>query len=378
LALVLAGATLSVLAGAASSGQPNERSRAEMLAKRAGERLVALQRDADLLAAQERTVLNDLRKLELDRQIRAEQLKQAEADLAGLRADLTATESKMASLQATEQAARPELRSRLVEMYKLGQARYARVLLSTPDLRQIGQAARTVAVLARLDRDRVARYQETIDALRATRSTLEERERQATGAKAAAEQAQAALARATQAKNDLVRDIDRRRDLNAQLSAELQTAQQKLQLTLRESGGSPGGEIASGLPLRPFKGDLAWPVAGQLRRRFGGTSGLPGSSSNGIEVTAEDGSPVSAIHDGVVAFAGSFSGFGNLVILDHGSQALSLYGDLLEVSVAKGTRVDRGQPVGSAGPLPSGGTGLYFELRIDGHPVDPLQWLQRK
>jgi murein hydrolase activator len=66
------------------------------------------------------------------------------------------------------------------------------------------------------------------------------------------------------------------------------------------------------------------------------------------------------------------------VILDHGSQTFSLYGDLLDIAVAKGARVDRGQPLGSAGPLPSGGAGVYFELRVDGRPVDPLQWLRRK
>jgi septal ring factor EnvC (AmiA/AmiB activator) len=46
--------------------------------------------------------------------------------------------------------------------------------------------------------------------------------------------------------------------------------------------------------------------------------------------------------------------------------------------VAKGARVDRAQPVGSVGPLPGGGTGAYFELRIDGRPVDPLQWLKKR
>jgi hypothetical protein len=57
-----------------------------------------------------------------------------------------------------------------------------------------------------------------------------------------------------------------------------------------------------------------------------------------------------AVHGGTVAFAGTFSGFGNLVILDHGSQTFSLYGDLLEIAVTKGARVDRGQPLGSVGP----------------------------
>jgi septal ring factor EnvC (AmiA/AmiB activator) len=66
------------------------------------------------------------------------------------------------------------------------------------------------------------------------------------------------------------------------------------------------------------------------------------------------------------------------VILDHGSQSFSLYGDLLDIAVRKGARLDRGQTVGSVGTMPSGGSGLYFELRVDGQPVDPLQWLKRR
>ena len=85
-----------------------------------------------------------------------------------------------------------------------------------------------------------------------------------------------------------------------------------------------------------------------------------------------------AVHDGVVAFAGTFSGFGNLVILEHGSHAFSLYGDLLAITVRKGARVERGQAVGTVGPIPSGPDGLYFELRVDGQPVDPLQWLKKR
>ena len=80
----------------------------------------------------------------------------------------------------------------------------------------------------------------------------------------------------------------------------------------------------------------------------------------------------------MVAFAGTFSGFGNLVILEHGSQTFSLYGDLLEISVKKGAHIEHGQPVGTVGPTSSGANGLYFELRVDGQPVDPLQWLKKR
>jgi len=119
-----------------------------------------------------------------------------------------------------------------------------------------------------------------------------------------------------------------------------------------------------------------WPVAGALARRPSRQAGA--STANGIAIGAAEGTPVSAIHDGVVAFADTFGGFGNLVIVDHGSQSFSLYGDLLEVSVKKGARIERGQAIGTVGPAPAGPSELYFELRIDGQSVDPLQWLKKR
>jgi septal ring factor EnvC (AmiA/AmiB activator) len=351
--------------------QPSDRARTEALARRAGERIQVLQREAERIASQESSLLNDLRKLEVERQIKSEELKRLDADAARVTAELTETNARVEVLEQSEATARPELRARIVEIYKLGQARYLRVLFSAPDLRRIGQASRTVAAMAKLDRDRVAFHQRTLAELKTTRAALEERQKALAAVRTAAERAQLALQRAAQARNDLIRDIDQRRDLNAQLAGELQAAQQKLQLALRDiaSGGS-APEVS--LPLKPFRGELDWPVRGDVRRRFNAPL------SKGIEIAADEGVDAMAVHEGTVAFAGTFSGFGNLVILDHGSQAFSLYGDLLEIAVDKGARVDRGQRLGSVGPTSSGTAGLYFELRIDGQPVDPLQWLKRR
>jgi septal ring factor EnvC (AmiA/AmiB activator) len=365
-------ATALVAVALPVTAQQADRARTEALARRAGERLQVLQREAERLASQESTLLNDLRKLEVERQLKGEELKQLDAEAARVGAELTATTERMEALQKSEAAERPELRARVVEIYKLGRARYLRLLLSTPDLRRIGQASRTVAAMAKLDRDRIASHQRTLAELKSVRATLQERQKAVTTVRAAAEKAQAAAQRAAQARSDLIRDIDRRRDLNAQLAGELQAAQTKLQLALRDiAGGTPPADVAS-LPLKPFRGDLDWPVRGQVKRRFSG------GTSKGIEIAANEGADAVAVHDGLVAFAGTFSGFGNLVILDHGSQTFSLYGDLLEIAVKKGAHMDRGQPVGSVGPTPSGSAGLYFELRIDGQPVDPLQWLKKR
>jgi septal ring factor EnvC (AmiA/AmiB activator) len=367
---------LCVLCGDRVFGQQAERARTEALARQATERMQALQREADRLASEERTILGDLRKLEIERQLATEERRQLDADITKVQTELSATTTVMQTLQRADSAQRPQLRARVVDLYKLGRNPYLRLLLSTTDFRQLGRAARTVAALATLDRERVASRQRTVDDLKAARATLEKRDRQLTSLRAAAEKARVGIERSLMARNELVRDIDRKRDVNAQLSGELQTTQQRLQSTLRglATGAAAGGTTA--LPLRPFRGELDWPVEGGVVRRSFGKSG--GNASNGIEIVAPEGAHATAIHDGTVAFADTFAGFGNLVILDHGSQTFSLYGDLLEIAVKKGARVDRGQRVGTVGPTRSAAAGLYFELRVDGRAVDPLQWFKKR
>jgi septal ring factor EnvC (AmiA/AmiB activator) len=361
--------------------QQPERARTEALARRATERLQALQREADLLASEEQTLIGDLRKFEIERQIKAEQYKQIDVLLQGVAAELAGTSDRMRQLEQRDLAERPGLRARLVEIYKLGQGRYLRLLLSTSDLRTVGQASRTVAALAELDRRRIAEHQHTLDEMKKTRAELDTRHRELETLRGDAQRAQTAADRAAQARSGLIRDIDRRRDLNAQLASELQAAQQKLQAALKDlaSGSSAAvQESPTLLPLRPFRGDLPWPVVGAVQRKFGRPAGAAGTASNGIEIAAAEGAAAQVVHDGVVAFADRFGGFGNLVIVDHGAQAFSLYGNLLDIAVKKGAHLERGQTIGTVGPSPAGAAELYFELRVDGQPVDPLQWLKKR
>ena len=357
----------------AHAAQP-DRARTEALARRATDRVQALQREADKLTTDERTLIGDLRKLEVDRQIKAEELRQITADGAQVAANLAANTQRTRELETQETTGRPEVRSRLVGIYKLGQGRYLRLLLSTADIRQVGQASRTLAALAKIDHDRVVSRQLTLDELRKTRATLEDRRRRLNVLKAAAEHAEAALGQAARARNDLIRDIDTRRDLNSQLVGELQTAQTKLQVTLRDLANGAAGDAS--LPIRPFRGDLEWPVAATSSRRA--SRSATSSTSSGIEIAAAEGATVSVVHEGVVAFADVFGGFGNLVIVEHSPQTFSLYGNLLEITVKKGDRLERGQPIGTVGLAPAGSSELHFELRIDGQSVDPLQWLRKR
>jgi septal ring factor EnvC (AmiA/AmiB activator) len=246
------------------------------------------------------------------------------------------------------------------------------------DLRSLGRAYRTAASLTRLDRERVQEHQRTLEALARERKDLEARAGELTSLQEQARRARAALDRAVGAHNALIDSIDGRRDLNAQMTTELQAAQQRLQSSFNQLGTN--GSTAVTLPLQAFQGVLPWPARGSLISRFGRqTNSRFGTAivKNGVEIAVPEGERVAAVHEGIVAYADQFTGYGNLVIVEHGDGAFSLYGHLSSVRVARGDRVEVGTAVGTTGRNPGGNPSLYFELRIDGRPVDPLQWLQK-
>ena len=354
-----------------------ERNAADAAAQRAAERIRALQRESEALASQERSLLVDLRKLEVERELKSAELGNVERELRETRTKVAATIARAAVLRDAADTERPGVEQRLVQLYKLGHAGYWRLLLDSNDLRAIGRAYRTASALNRLDRERVQQHQRTLEALAGERRALEAHLKDIAGLQERAVAARNAIDRTVASRTSLVVSIDERRDLNAQLAGELEAAQQRLQGTVAQLGGR-GGPVM--LPLRPFRGALPWPAAGVVTGRFGrATTSRFGTSiaRNGIEISVAEGQPVRAVHEGTVAFSDQFTGYGNLVIIDHGDGAYSLYGYLSSLEAARGAHVDAQARVGSSGRNPSGNPSLYFELRIDGKPVDPVQWLKR-
>ena len=125
-------------------------------------------------------------------------------------------------------------------------------------------------------------------------------------------------------------------------------------------------------------GGLGWPVSGSLLASYGGR--LPdGRSSDGVLIAAPAGTTVKAVADGTVVFADWMTGYGNILIIDHGNGYMSLYAHNDGLLRDAGDVVKRGDAVASVGT--SGGQGrpaLYFELRRNGSPVNPGAWLTRQ
>jgi murein hydrolase activator len=342
--------------------------------QRIAERLKALHQEAAQLASRETTILTDLRKLEIEREIKATELAAVEQDLQQTQAQLTDAIARAAALRERADTQRPDIDARLTRLYKMGRAGYWRLLLDVDDLRAMGRTYRTAAALTRLDGERIRQYQQTLADLTKERARLEERAKAIALLQEQAAVARAAVEKAVASRTALLASVEARRDLALQLANELEEAQQRLQASV-----TPGATRVAVLPLKPFRGDVPWPAEGFVLSRFGRQPGPGGMSvtKNGIEISLAEGRAVNAVHEGVVSFAGPFTGYGQLVIVDHGDNAHSLYGHLGQLAVNKGDRVTPQTRLGTSGRNPGGNPALYFELRVDGKAVDPLQWLRK-
>ena len=128
-----------------------------------------------------------------------------------------------------------------------------------------------------------------------------------------------------------------------------------------------------------MKGLLRLPTRGELINRFGAPRQEGGTSWKGLFIRAPQGVEVRAIAPGRVVFAEWLRGFGNLIILDHGDSYMSVYGNNESVFKAVGEEVRAGETIAAVGN--SGGnadSGLYFELRHQGQPLDPMKWVNLK
>jgi septal ring factor EnvC (AmiA/AmiB activator) len=140
----------------------------------------------------------------------------------------------------------------------------------------------------------------------------------------------------------------------------------------------PSAETGSGA-FRDLKGKLRLPVIGELTNRFGGPRQDSGLSWKGLFISAKSGREVKAVAEGKVVYADWLRGFGNLLILDHGDGYMSLYGNNESLLKQVGEDAKAGDTIAAAGN--SGGnpdSGLYFELRFQGKPFDPIPWVTLK
>lgn len=332
-----------------------------------------------------------------------ESLKEKEASLQTLQRNLKAVESRIdvtqreiGVLQAETEKKQQELRKRLVAAYKGGEAGALRSFFSSESFPQMTENLRYMRAVAQNDRKLLTEYNERINRMRALKSTLERDATAKERLKADVEDKKHSievektekakyLGKVRQDKKSYLATI---RELQAnarrlQAMVEKLEAAQRKSYTVENKKRVKVGDIGPPVPDKGFgslKGRLSLPARGEITEQFGRHKHPEFNSytvNNGITISAPSGADIHAVYDGKVIFADYFKGYGNMMIVDHGGGFFSLYAHASRLLKKTGAEVKRNELVASVGDVDSTkGSHLYFEIRYQGKPVDPMQWFR--
>ena len=307
------------------------------------------------------------------------------AELAELEQNIASTAAMVEDLSRRIRAGEAAMSGRLVALYKVSSLGTAQLLASADSVAEFVQRRKALGqILAQdeLARETLMGQQAELEELRAILERQQAEKRTRAGEH---ERQLASAGREKVNREQLLAQIRTRKEL--QLAA-IDTLKQSAR-ALDEQIESLGRRAVSGAdggyrPAKPFsdsKGLLLPPVKGKIISLYGPFRHPQlnvQAFRSGIEIAADRGEPVQAVHSGKIIYASWFKGYGNVLIIDHGSNFYTVYAHLEDVFKSVDNPVEAGEVVATVGDSGALGTpGLYFELRHHGKPLDPKEWLKR-
>jgi murein DD-endopeptidase MepM/ murein hydrolase activator NlpD len=274
--------------------------------------------------------------------------------------------------------AQARLEERLVQLYETDEASELEILLQVNSLSDLLEQLDYFHTIGQEDKriaDTIKRLQGEMRVARQLTATTKAEVAQATAilAKKTEEQRAArdqlvaersALAAARSDKQAILANVRQERHADEEDLAAMQAASAAIASKIRSGGSSGTGA--------PSAAGLIWPVNGPITSGFGWRWGR---MHEGIDIGAACGTPIHAAASGTVVFSGWMDGYGNFVIIDHGNGLATAYGHQSAIYVSGG-HVSQGQVIGAVGSTGhSTGCHLHFEVRVNGTPVNPLNYL---
>jgi septal ring factor EnvC (AmiA/AmiB activator) len=325
----------------------------------------------------ERSILGSLQELDMEvTRIRANirDLTDRERDL---KEKISTSEVDLRKIRRQREKNAGWLAMRSTALYKAGHLSYLKIILNSAGVEDLQRRSYYLRVLAESDSELFnlstelyRSEQRQVEALRSAKAQLVSTRRDQ-------EENLVVLARKKRDKDLILAATRDKKERNATLLRELETSASHLRklldaLQLQAKTGE------SAFPT--LKGSLKRPVSGKVIKSFGrNRTGRFNTYtlSNGVTIQSAEGTPIRSVYGGKVIFADWFSGYGRIIIVDHGGGYYTLYGHLSEVKVTVGEEIEAERVIGLVGDSGSlEGSALYFEIRLHGKPVDPSPWFK--
>jgi len=384
-----------------AGGSAEEIHRAKKRAAAIQEKIRSGQAEAVTVRRKELAVIDSLNQIDLALNRAGKRLSALETEFTVLERTMAETEAAMDAISLKLSENRAYASGRLVALYKLDQIGRIHFLASADSFHELFQRETTLKRVLAHDRKMLAElamHKRDLDHLHQkqqaqiiSKNTLENK----------LKKQMAVMKRERSRRRKILAEIRGKKSLQVAALATLKKAADDLNKKIRalslrkirpepqrEVPGKPQREVAGKLPrevpaksFAELKGLLKMPVNGKIISRFGPYQNREFNIKNfrsGIEIRADRGEPIRAVSVGKVIYANWFKGYGNMLIIDHGAGYYTVYANIEELFKTSGDRVVEGEVVATVGDSGSeANPKLYFEIRRESKPVDPLKWVKR-
>ena len=310
------------------------------------------------------------------------ELHRIDAELDTKRSQLGTLKEKRRVQASTLQRQREQLASEARTAYAMGRQQQVKLLLNQEQPSAVGRMLVYFGYFSRARLQRIEAISASLEQFSLVEESIARKTAALTDLRASQQRESERLQEKKRARKQAVAALSRELENQGGKLKRLKTNEQELQelvSSLQELLVDIPVDASQQQPFKSLKGKLRWPTRGRLAKRFGSRRGSAGLKWRGVMIEAAEGGDVRAVAQGRVAFSDWMRGFGLLVIIDHGDGYMSLYGHNQALYKEVGEWVDTGEVVAQLGA--SGGqsaSGLYFELRHKGQPINPVRWCAGK
>jgi septal ring factor EnvC (AmiA/AmiB activator) len=390
--LALALAVLAVMPAAAQPRRDDPLQAEQRKLQQTQKQLKEEKERAAAARARETSLLAELEEIERRLAAKKGEVARLEARIKKAQSDVQMFRGEIGRLERQRAGQVAALAGRLRVMYRVhAQGGALPVILSGEDPATRAVAVRHLASLAALDARLIQEYRVTSERLADRKGKEEAQQLELASLHEDAKREQAEVDREVAKRRVILAKVRDERAYHERMVGELTEASQRLEAFIRELQAKQkrlarvpppkGGIEPPSVGFGALKGRLPWPTEGRIVTGFGaqvhprfGTR----TFRNGVDIEAAVGRDVLAVHGGHVIYTGWFKGYGNLIIVDHGNEYYTLYAHIADIEAKEGEDVRQGQRIGTVGDTGSlAGPRLYFEVRYQGKPQDPEQWLRQ-
>lgn len=320
-----------------------------------------------------------LRDIEVRIQSRVREIRRLDGELDTLNRDIAQLAEEERETQRALQHQKTLLAEQLRAAHAMGREPGLKLLLDADSPREAQRLLTYYEYLNRARLEEIESYRTAIERVESIRGTLLDRNRQLTESSTRLAQARQELEQEKTQREKAIADVGRQLRRSEKELGQMIENQKQLEAVLREVEKAVAnlGLTEDATPFAELRRKLPWPASGPVVRDYGSKS-ADGIGSTGIVIRTAVNTPVRAVHHGRIVFSDWLRGFGLLIIVDHGEGFMSLYGYNQALLKETGEWVSQGDVLASSGS--SGGqndAGLYFEIRHQGKPENPLRWLRK-